>query len=102
MYIYICEKQNKKKSLIISIYLLTPANQTKVSEIINNKEFLQYVEACMVTVNTAAISNAAAVKKWAFCPVDFSIPGNELGPTLKLKRRVIHNKYAALIDSLYD
>ncbi|KJE89188.1 long-chain-fatty-acid-CoA ligase ACSBG2 [Capsaspora owczarzaki ATCC 30864] len=78
------------------------ADISTVSALVKDKVFNDVVEASMAEVNKHAISNAASIKRWAFCPVDFSIPGNELGPTLKLKRRVIQVKYSDLIDTLYD
>lgn len=41
------------------------------------------------------------VKRFAVLPVEFSIDGGELTPTMKLKRRLIHDKYADDIDRLY-
>jgi long-subunit acyl-CoA synthetase (AMP-forming) len=41
------------------------------------------------------------VRKWKLLPVDFSINGGELTPTLKLKRKVTEKKYQALVDEMY-
>jgi len=41
------------------------------------------------------------VKRWHLLPVEWTADTGELTPTLKLKRRVVHAKYADAIDSLY-
>jgi long-chain acyl-CoA synthetase len=41
------------------------------------------------------------IKRWSAVPVEFTPEGGELTPTLKLKRRVIADRYAALIEELY-
>jgi len=41
------------------------------------------------------------IKYFAVVPSDFSIEGGELTPTLKLKRKVILEKYQAVIEDLY-
>ena len=33
---------------------------------------------------------------------DFSLPGGELGPTMKTKRVYVTKKYAKSIDKIYD
>ena len=52
-------------------------------------------------VNAEATSKAQKVQKWCLLPVDFSMPGGELGPTLKLKRHYVLQKYEAEINKLY-
>ena len=52
--------------------------------------------------NKKAISNAARVQKWTILPTDISIPGGELGPTLKLKRFFFYEKYSAAIEQFYN
>ncbi len=41
------------------------------------------------------------IKKFILLPQDFSVDGGELTPTLKLKRKVIHDKYQEHIERLY-
>ena len=41
------------------------------------------------------------IKAFSLLPVDFSIEGGEMTPTLKVKRRVIAQKYRQEIDDLY-
>jgi long-chain acyl-CoA synthetase len=41
------------------------------------------------------------IKKFAILDHDLSVESGELTPTLKVKRRVINEKYADLFDRLY-
>ena len=41
------------------------------------------------------------IKYFAVVPTEFSIEGGELTPTLKMKRKVIYEKYKELVDDLY-
>jgi len=41
------------------------------------------------------------IKKFALLDSEFSIESGELTPTLKVKRRVVQKKFAALIDEMY-
>jgi len=44
-----------------------------------------------------AVSRAAHVRKWKIVPIDFSIPGGEFTPTLKIRRKEVIKKYEPLI-----
>jgi long-subunit acyl-CoA synthetase (AMP-forming) len=57
-----------------------------------------------VAVGVAAnqrLARVQQVKRWRLLPVEGTAETEELTPTLKLKRRVVHAKYADVIDSLY-
>ncbi len=47
------------------------------------------------------LSRVEQIKRFAILPVDWAPAGDELTPTMKLKRKPIAEKYAAEIDALY-
>ena len=47
------------------------------------------------------LQSYARIKKFAVLPADFSQEGGELTPTLKVKRKVVVEKYQSVIASLY-
>lgn len=59
------------------------------------------IKAGIDRVNMRAISNAQKLQKWVILPQDFSIHGGELGPTLKIKRQVVYEKYKDTIEEFY-
>jgi len=61
----------------------------------------KYLDDGMVAANKKAISRAQRVAKWALLDTDFTEPGGELTPTLKLKRSVASKKYADVIEGIY-
>lgn len=78
---------------------------TKLSEILNAGPDPVVVEAlkkCIARANKNAISNAQMIQKFEILPNDFSIPTGEFGPTLKVKRNVVNDKYKHVIDKLYQ
>jgi long-chain acyl-CoA synthetase len=47
------------------------------------------------------LARVQQVKAWELLPVEWTADSEELTPTLKLRRRVVHAKYADIIDALY-
>jgi long-chain acyl-CoA synthetase len=43
-----------------------------------------------------------AIKKFAILPAEFSVEAGELTPSLKLKRRIVEQRYAPLLASFYE
>ena len=48
------------------------------------------------------LSRVEQIKRFTVLPCDWPPAGDELTPTMKLKRRPIAAKYAAEIDALYE
>ena len=47
------------------------------------------------------LARVESVKKFHVLPRAFSIDTGELTPTLKVKRKVVHERYAREIDAMY-
>jgi long-chain-fatty-acid--CoA ligase ACSBG len=73
-----------------------------VEEAIKNEGVHKFLQAGLDRANKKAISNAQRVQKFWLAPQDFTVEGNELTPTLKLKRRVVYDKYKEEIEKMYD
>lgn len=57
--------------------------------------------AALVESSNARVARVEQVKRHAVLAQDWTPDGGELTPTLKLRRAVIHEKYADVIDALY-
>ena len=54
-----------------------------------------------VAAANVRLARVQQVKTWRLLPMEWTAETEELTPTLKLKRRVVHAKYADVIDALY-
>ncbi|SEG65849.1 long-chain acyl-CoA synthetase [Thermomonospora echinospora] len=54
-----------------------------------------------VTDANARLARVQQVKRWRVLPAEWTAESEELTPTLKLKRRVVHGKYTDVIEELY-
>ena len=59
------------------------------------------IQEAVDTAN-AELSRYEQVKRFRILPRDFSADEGEITPTLKLKRRVVEQNFAAEIDELYS
>lgn len=71
------------------------------SELLENPGFLAIVQKHVDERNTH-LARYETIKKWKIVPTDFSQDGGELTPSLKVKRKVVAQKYKDLIDSMYE
>ncbi|KAF1790591.1 AMP-binding, conserved site [Phytophthora cactorum] len=77
------------------------SSATTVAEARADEKVKAYLDAGLKRANGRATSRAQNLAKYAVLDHDFSINGNELTPTLKLKRKVVYEKYESVIESLY-
>ncbi|KJE88677.1 long-chain-fatty-acid-CoA ligase [Capsaspora owczarzaki ATCC 30864] len=76
-------------------------NSTLVAEAILDPNIRAEIQRGIDRANHKAVSAAQRIQKWELIAGDFSIPGGELGPTLKLKRPQVVSKYAEVIERFY-
>jgi long-chain acyl-CoA synthetase len=55
-----------------------------------------------VAAANARLARVQQIKTWRLLPVEWTAESEELTPTLKIKRRIVHAKYADVIDALYE
>jgi len=65
------------------------------------KKFNAYIQGKVEEINKS-LARVQAIKKFMILPQELSIEGNELTPTMKLKRRIVNEKYAKEIESMYQ
>lgn len=75
-------------------------NYLDVEELVTNRRVLGLYGERVQLVN-AKLAPYQTIKKFILLPRDFSVEGEELTPTLKLKRKVIYQKYQARIEGMY-
>lgn len=66
-----------------------------------DERFLQFLQRQIDGVN-ARLARVQAVKKFRVIPKEFTIEGGELTPTMKVKRKVVTEKYRKEIEQLYS
>lgn len=71
-----------------------------IAELAKDPAMLAAIQSAVDTAN-ARLSRVEQVKKFSILPLVWEPGGDELTPTLKLRRRPIAEKYAVEIDALY-
>ena len=71
-----------------------------VAEAADTDELRAVIGAAVDEANQS-VSRAESIREFAILPRDFSIDAEELTPTLKVRRSVVHGRYRAAIDSIY-
>ena len=67
---------------------------------IKNEELRSDIQAAIDEANLS-VSRAESIRKFAILPRDLTVADGELTPTLKVKRRIVDQKFKSVIDGLY-
>ena len=73
---------------------------TDVADLLEDADLRQEIDAAVAEANTV-VSHAEAIKKYRILPVDFTEQGGEMTPSLKMKRTVVADHFAADIAAIY-
>lgn len=79
------------------------SNANTVEDILRGPDHrvMKGLQAGIDAANRQAVSNAQKIQKWMILPRDFSLPGGEMGPTMKVKRVAVTKKYQSAVDKIY-
>ena len=73
---------------------------TTLAELSQRPELMAEIDDAVAAANRH-VSRHEQIRRYAILPEEWTAESEELTPTLKLKRRVINEKYAGVIESLY-
>jgi long-chain acyl-CoA synthetase len=70
-------------------------------ELVKNAEVVAHYQKVVDTM-TGGLAQFERIKKVALLPREFTVEAGELTPTLKVRRKVVEEKYRDLIDQMYE
>ncbi|HWS92125.1 MAG TPA: long-chain fatty acid--CoA ligase, partial [Mycobacterium sp.] len=72
-----------------------------VADLINDPDLVGEIDQAVAQANQT-VSHAESIRKFRILPVDFTVLTGELTPTLKVKRNVVTERFAAEIEAIYS
>jgi long-chain acyl-CoA synthetase len=76
------------------------ASDATVGDLVHDSDLTAEIDLAVKEANQA-VSHAESIRKFTILPVDFTEDTGELTPTMKVKRKVVAEKFASEIDALY-
>lgn len=73
---------------------------SEYSELVKHPKVVTLVQNAIDAINSQ-LASFETIKKFIILPAEFTVEGGELTPSLKIRRRVIEQRYRALLDSMY-
>ena len=74
--------------------------EAELAQLIDDSDLRSTIQSAIDEANSA-VSRAESIREFRILPEDFTIEGGEMTPTLKVKRKVVAERYAALIQEIY-
>jgi len=78
------------------------SNASTIADAAKDEKLLKWLQEGLDKANKNAMSQAQKIQKFIIVLKDFTLEGNELTPTMKLKRRIVVEKYNADIEKMYE
>jgi long-chain acyl-CoA synthetase len=101
----------ERRSYLVALLALDPEKAVSfarerglpesLSSLGRDPAFLEYLDGQIEQRVNSALARFEKIKRFAIVPYDFSVEGGELTPTMKVRRAVVEQKYADVIESLY-
>eukprot|EP00092_Neocalanus_flemingeri_P023238 GFUD01025198.1.p1 GENE.GFUD01025198.1~~GFUD01025198.1.p1 ORF type:complete len:664 (+),score=168.76 GFUD01025198.1:121-2112(+) len=98
------EPSNKLSSAARDWCRSVGSNASTVEDILTGPDYrvMKAIQSGIDAANRQAVSNAQKIQKWMILPRDFSLPGGEMGPTMKVKRVAVTKMYQNSVDKIYQ
>lgn len=78
------------------------SHSVTIQQALKDSKIRKYIEDGIKVYNQQAVSQAQNIAKFEILPKDFTVEGDELTATMKLKRRVVIEKYSDIIEQIYN
>jgi len=76
-------------------------SSSPLAEMAGSEAVHKYLVAQVEAECNAKVARYQTIKKIKILPIEFTIDGGEITPTMKIKRNVVNDRYSAEIDALY-
>jgi long-chain acyl-CoA synthetase len=73
---------------------------TSIAELVEDPEMVAEIQAAVDAAN-GQVSRAESIRSFAILPVEWTVEGGQLTPSLKLKRSVVMKEFAGEVEKIY-